>query len=150
MANIFDVADWFLSKEAMTHKKVQKLTYYYKAWGWALYEKDMLPGYDFQAWIHGPVSPELYQKYKGNYWKDLPKKPDNSGLFDEKELSLLSSVWETYGDMSANALEVQTHLEEPWKKARAGLPESMACETIISWEDMKNYYQSVYSGDQSD
>ncbi len=36
MNNIFDVADWFLSKEAMPHKKLQKLCYYYKAWGLAL------------------------------------------------------------------------------------------------------------------
>lgn len=26
--NIFDVANWFLSKEEMTHKKLQKLCYY--------------------------------------------------------------------------------------------------------------------------
>ena len=45
MATIFDVADWFLSKEAMTPKKLQKLCYYYKAWGLALYyyyDEDLL------------------------------------------------------------------------------------------------------------
>ena len=38
MATIFDVADWFLSKEAMTPKK---LCYFYKAWGLALYDEDL-------------------------------------------------------------------------------------------------------------
>lgn len=150
MADVFDVADWFLSKEPMTHKKVQKLTYYYKAWGWALYNQDMIPGYEFQAWVHGPVSPELFQKYKGNFWMDLPQTPDNSHVFNARELSLLSSVWETYGGMSANALEVQTHLEEPWRRARGGLPENVNCENVISWEVMRDYYRSVYNEGQAD
>lgn len=35
--SILDIANWFLSKEPMTHKKLQKLCYYAQAWGLALY-----------------------------------------------------------------------------------------------------------------
>ena len=73
MATVFDVAEWFLSKEAMTPKKVQKLCYYYKAWGLALYDTDFLPDAVFQAWVHGPVCPELYRRYKEYGWNDIPK-----------------------------------------------------------------------------
>ena len=88
MPSIFDIADWFLSKEPMTPKKIQKLCYYYKAWGFALYTKDMIPGYEFEAWIHGPVNPALYQRYAEYLWQDIPRKEDNSSQFTEKEIDL--------------------------------------------------------------
>ena len=34
--NIFDIANWFLSKESMPQKKLQKLCYYAKAWSLVL------------------------------------------------------------------------------------------------------------------
>lgn len=145
MTRIFDVADWFLSKEAMTPKKLQKLCYYYKAWGLALYDKDLLPEDEFEAWIHGPVNPALYAVYKNYFWNDIPQKADNSNLFNERELDLLGSIWLTYGDMTANALEAQTHTEEPWRKARLGLEEFASCTTIISHDDMQNYYRREYA-----
>lgn len=32
MRTVFDVAEWFLSKESMTNKKLQKLCCYAQAW----------------------------------------------------------------------------------------------------------------------
>ena len=144
MANIFDVAEWFLSRDTMTHKKLQKLCYYYKAWGAALYAVDVLPCNQFQAWVHGPVCPELYDKYKDYYWNDIPKTHDNSSLFSPKELDLLESVWLTYGDMSANALEAQTHVELPWRNARKGVSDLQHSTNEISFNDMKDYYRAIY------
>ena len=150
MATIFDVSDWFLSKEAMTPKKLQKLCYYYKAWGLALYDEDLIPDYEFEAWVHGPVSPELYQKYGVYVWQDIPQKKDSSYDFTEKEIELLESVWLTYGAMTANALEAQTHVEEPWRKARYGLEEYEKGTRKISHEDMRSYYRAVYLSEQGE
>ena len=61
--SIYDVADWFLSKSIMTHKKLQKLCYYAQAWSLALNDYKLV-NTDFQAWIHGPVSYPLYEKFK--------------------------------------------------------------------------------------
>ena len=96
--SIFDISDWFLSKEAMTPKKLQKLSYYFVAWGYALYNASLISDTVFQAWVHGPVSPELYNKYREYGWNDIEQKEDNSKLFDSKTLELLESVWFTYGD----------------------------------------------------
>lgn len=149
MANIFDVADWFLAKQSMTPKKLQKLCYYYKAWGLALYDKDLLPESQFQAWVHGPVNPELYKKYKDFMWRKISKKrKDNSQLFSSEEIDLLASVWLTYGELSANALEVQTHLEQPWRNARKGVDEFSNCSKVISNNDIKNFYRTVYQENQ--
>ena len=143
MATIFDVADWFLSKEAMTPKKLQKLCYYYKAWGLALYDEDLLPDNEFEAWVHGPVNPVLYGVYKNFFWNEIPQTEDNSITFNKRELDLLESVWETYGELSANAIEVLTHRETPWRNARLGLDEFDSCRKVISHEDMKNYYRKL-------
>ncbi len=150
MATVFDVADWFLSKESMTHKKLQKLCYYYKAWGLALYDVDLLPDTEFQAWVHGPVCPELYQKYKDYGWNNIPKIDNTLYGFNEKEIELLESVWLTYGDMSANALEAHTHTEEPWRLARIGFSEFQNCVNPIKNEWMKSYYKRVYELNQGE
>ena len=150
MTTIFDVADWFLSKEPMTHKKLQKLCYYYKAWGLALYDRDLLPGSDFQAWVHGPVNPALYAKYKDYGWNDIPQTNDNSELFDAKELDLLESVWLTYGGMTANALEAQTHVEDPWRQTRRGVPDFVNCEAVIGIGLMREYYKRVFQEEQGE
>ena len=150
MATVFDVANWFLSKEPMTPKKVQKLCYYYKAWGLALYGDDLIPDAKFQAWVHGPVCPELYQKYKDYGWNDIPKYSNALYKFNDKETEVLESVWITYGDMTANALEAHTHTEEPWRRAREGCSEFQNCERVIENDWMKKYYKAVYERYQGD
>ena len=117
--SVFDIANWFLNKMSVSPKKLQKLVYYSEAWSNALYDEELISDTVFEAWAHGPVSPELYQKYKEYGWKDI----------------------------SANELEALTHQEDPWRRARAGYPEGSHCEVEISKHDMKVYYKSVYSGD---
>ena len=94
--NILDIANWFLSKESMQHKKLQKLSYYFVAWGYALYNKKLVDDDIFQAWIHGPVSATLYTKYKGYGWNYIEQLP-NCILEDKEIVELLVSLWETYG-----------------------------------------------------
>ena len=150
-ATIFDVVNWMLAHEPMSHKKLQKLSYYYKAWGLALLDRDLIPDYEFQAWIHGPVNRELYDKYHDMGWSDINL--DDSIIayqFDSKEKDMLDSIWETYGDKSANELEAMTHLEFPWQNARKGYGEWDRCENIISHEDMKSYYRDIYYSEQGD
>lgn len=144
--SVFDIANWFLEKSAMSPKKLQKLTYYAQAWAEALVSQDIINDTTYEAWAHGPVSPELYQEYKTYGWQDISEH-GKSGVDDEKAIDLLESVWLTYGDLSANELEALTHLETPWRNARHGLPDGAHCETAISKEDMKKYYSNIYTGD---
>src|SRR5260221_3271487 len=75
MISCFDVADYFirLANETgsfISNLKLQKLVYYAQAWhlgikGAPLFQED------FQAWVHGPVIPELYQKYKSFAWQPI-------------------------------------------------------------------------------
>ncbi|RXT17738.1 hypothetical protein BVJ53_07320 [Lacticaseibacillus chiayiensis] len=141
-----DVAAWFLSKSAMSPKKLQKLVYYFQAWGNALLHYPVIDDTYFEAWPHGPVSMDLYQDYKKYGWTDIEKgKPIE--INSENLDNLLESVWVTYGDKSANELEALTHKEMPWKKARAELGPGEHSNKRIADEDMKEFYQSIYSGD---
>ncbi len=148
---VFDIANYFLSRESMTHKKLQKLCYYYVAWGYALYDEAMIINPTFQAWVHGPVSPELYSKYYSFGWNPIPK-TDKLELkkFEEKEDKLLSSVWDTYSDKCGDELEALTHSELPWIEARKGLDEYEPSKNVISPEIMKIYYSSIYIGGQGE
>lgn len=146
MNRINYIAEAFLNKESMTPKKLQKLLYYYKAWGLALYDDDLLEGSEFEAWVHGPVSEEIYNKYKVYGWNEIPLVESKVEL-EEREIDLLESVWVTYGDLSANELEALTHTELPWIKARAGYSNNERCKVEIEHEDMKNYYKNIYIGD---
>lgn len=144
--SVFDVADWFLTKSSMTPKKLQKLTYYAEAWSQALMKQSLIFDTKFEAWAHGPVSPELWQKYHPYGWTEIPKKKSN--LIDDPQAEdLLGSVWITYGNKSANELEALTHQELPWKNSRVGLDDGESSSTEISTNDMANYYLSIYSGD---
>ncbi|MCE6115498.1 Panacea domain-containing protein [Mycoplasmopsis agalactiae] len=142
-----DISGWFLSKESMTHKKLQKLTYYAEAWAYALLNDGILNDTAFQAWIHGPVSPELWKDYRDYGWNDIEKKSFDERKLDKNVLELLDAVWTTYGDKSGYELEAVSHSEEPWKNARKGLGEFEASNRLINPDDMRNYYKSIYSGD---
>jgi len=144
--SVFDISDWFLSKESMTPKKLQKLTYYAEAWGWALFDRSVINDDNFEAWVHGPVSPKLYDQYRSYGWNQISKKTSKTAISEEIE-NLLESVWVTYGDKSANELEALTHTEIPWKNARVGYQENENSNVQIKSQDMREFYLSIYNGD---
>ena len=141
--SIIEIANWFLLKSSMTHKKLQKLCYYAQAWYYALKGLRLIDS-DFQAWVHGPVSPVLYEKFKCFGFDTIKI----SGLYETKinkeDQDFLEDVWETYGSYTGNALEALSHKETPWIQARAGYRPDEKCIIAISPEDMKKYYISIY------
>ena len=143
--SIFEVANWFLLKETMTHKKLQKLCYYAQAWCYAL--KDFrLTDATFEAWIHGPVSPVLYGKFKAFGYHSIKLAGDYIPRIASEDEELLESVWQTYGDHTGNALEALSHSEPPWIEARIGYEPNERCNVPISVDTMKKYYASIYLG----
>ena len=101
--DIFDLADAFLSIESMTHKKLQKLCYYAKAWYLALYDENLVME-PFEAWVHGAVQPELYQKYKPYGFSYIPRVLDTKNI-PEEFLSFAREIYESYGALDGDELE---------------------------------------------
>lgn len=139
---IHDVANWFLKKEPMTHKKIQKICYYAVAWGHALTDKKIVKDGEFQAWVHGPVSRPLYDTYNSYGWNLIPSHKGQLNIPDNIE-EILESVWLTYGDKGGNELEALSHSEKPWIEARSGLSDSVRSSNPISVDTMKDFYNSI-------
>lgn len=139
MVDVRHVALYFLSKESMSHKKLEKLCYYAQAWYLANHGKPMMPN-RFEAWVHGPVAPDLYAQYKGWGWALIPKVAEYVALFDPVEIDLMDKVYDVYGDYTGDELELLTHHEFPWEHAREGYSPSEYSRNPISMKDMRDYY----------
>ncbi len=144
--SVFEVANWFLKKEPMTHLKVQKLCYYAQAWTYAL-KGYRLEDTDFQAWVHGPVSPALWERFKAFGYDTIKIKGEIKFSFETGDIKLLEDVWDTYGENTGSALEALTHRELPWIEARRGYETDERCTVVISPKTMAAYYKSIYSCD---
>ncbi len=152
-ASVFEVAKWFLDKEDISPKRLQKLVYYVQAWSYTLFDKPFIfegnqPA-QFEAWQHGPVNRTLYHKYSGYGWNKIHLQDERVTGFSDMDLDLLESVWETYRDYSPNEIENLTHQEDPWIKARkrSNVVDGDSSDEIIDPNDMKNYYNSIYIGE---
>lgn len=154
------VAHYFVTRESdndMTITKLMKLCYYAQAWYIALNNDDgnnitnVLEKTDYEAWIHGPVSPVLYNKFstKRNEVETIITSDHNAfnninEIIDKNDLDFLERVWATYGENTGFGLEVLTHTEWPWQEARTGLKYNEISNNVIKAKTMHDYYLSIY------
>lgn len=147
MFSVFDIANYFLSLESMTNKKLQKLCYYSQAWYLALHKEPLIDS-SFEAWVHGPVSRDLYTRYKNFRANPIPINENYIPGFDEDIIKHLETVFNTYGSFDGDQLEILTHSESPWITAREGFEEWEPCNVEISQNLMGNYYWSIYAPEE--
>ncbi|BDR56995.1 Panacea domain-containing protein [Xylocopilactobacillus apis] len=156
--DVFNIADWFIANDSsMTPKKLQKMVYYAYAWTLTLMNdsvdnlKNKLFDAPIEAWVHGPVVKDLYQRYSNygynvidsndlSHQDSLDKIKQNPDIED-----ILQQVNDVYGGYNANELESITHQQFPWQHAREGLSPLEATSNIITDEDMYRYYVSQES-----
>lgn len=146
MNNVHDVANFYLSKAPMSPKKLQKILYYAYSWYLTLTNEDVreldnkLFEERFEAWVHGPVIPEIYKKYRGYGSKDITESEEIIGEFDTDTLGILNDVWEVYGHFNGNELESITHQEDPWLNARGNCSYFEISQRELSDEDIFKCY----------
>ncbi|HEV2298771.1 MAG TPA: type II toxin-antitoxin system antitoxin SocA domain-containing protein [Candidatus Acidoferrales bacterium] len=124
-------------QSAISNLKLQKLLYYAQAWYLAFYKQPLFEE-EIEAWVHGPVVPAVFRRYREYKWTPLDKVEEPN--INEFIRDYLQEVWRVYGEMSASDLERISHCEEPWIKARAGLPPDVSSHEVISKEWMQEYY----------
>lgn len=139
MFTIYEVANEFLAIESMTQKKLQKLCYYAQGLYGALTEERLFEE-ELEAWIHGPVSPRLYNRYKVYGYNKIPKKEIGTG--DEELKEIVEQIYRIYGKLDGDQLEALTHKETPWKKARGDLQPYEPSNEIICFEEMKSFFKN--------
>jgi uncharacterized phage-associated protein len=124
----------------ITNLKLQKILYYAQAWHLVL-RNGPLFGEDIEAWVHGPVVPCVFRRFKNLRWDPIPSPGSSS---ESKTVSAhLTEVWRVYGKYDATELERRTHSETPWKEARRGLPPDVASHNVISHASMRKFYSSL-------
>lgn len=141
------VADYLLCfahehGDLISNLKLQKLVYYAQAWFLALNENDQLIDEDFEAWVHGPVQPALYRRFRANRWNPINVDPEKPELDNDIE-SFLNEVIDVYWGFSAYELERLTHAEDPWNEARGDIPVDELSNAVISTESIKAYYSNL-------
>lgn len=142
MANVFDVATYILNElEAMTTWKLQKLVYYSQAWSLVWDDNELFPE-EIEAWANGPVVRELYNAHRHAYHIGALDRGEIANL-TENQRDTINRVLAFYGDKSPQWLSDLTHMEAPWKDARAGIPDGVRGDTIISKQHLAEYYGSL-------
>lgn len=139
-----EIADYFIyvandTGSFISNLKLQKLVYYAQAWHLALYGTPLFDE-DFEAWVHGPVIPALFDQYKEFGWKPIlkeVKKPD----FPPELEKFLEEITEEYFICEGLELEMMTTREAPWIQVRKGLRRDEPSHAIISKESMRDYYK---------
>lgn len=150
MNSIDDVINFFLSRAAMSPKKLQKLLYYAYSWTLALLNegtdgiKNRLFDEPIEAWVHGPVVRSVYLRFKANGWEDIPiVEGFNENVFSSEVLDVLNQVWDEYKEFTGDELETMTHREAPWIDARKGIPIYESCSNRLSDEVIFKFFSEM-------
>jgi uncharacterized phage-associated protein len=137
-----DVANYFLCLEGhegeISNLKIQKLVYYAQGFSLALHGATLFPE-KLEAWMHGPVVPDLYRRYSQYGSGAIPPPNDfNPDVFSTEQRSLLDEIFDVYGQFSAWKLRQLTHEETPWRK---NFKEGEASREIPAC-DLQEYFQA--------
>ena len=141
------VANYFLSKIDMTNKKMQKMLYYAYSWYIVGYNDSenvnkVLFIEQPEAWIHGPVFPTIYDKYKIFGWNIIPKFTEEIDI-DIELKNFLDEIINVFGKYDGDQLELMTHNEFPWQNARNNLDSTLPSNNKIQLKDIYNYYSAL-------
>lgn len=138
------VVDYILSGcRDITPLSLQKVLYYVQGFHFAFY-RSFLFAEDCEAWVHGPVYPEIYDRYKSYCFNPIDQiyKSDSSLLSLEEKI-LLDNIVRYVCCYSGKTLESFTHAETPWVTARKGLTSDINSNAIIQKEAIGKYFFSV-------
>jgi len=71
----------------------------------------------------------------------------NPDFLNDTQKETIDAVLDFYGTKSSQWLIDLTHMEEPWKRARAGLSDMERGSRIIKLDDVAEYFSSLPSDD---
>lgn len=143
------VTQYILNKnEEITPLSLQKQLYFVQGFYLAL-QKQILFNANCEAWLHGPVYPDVYNKYKKYGYNPIEDEENFIGeknldiKLSDSEKSVVDMVTKTFGRYSGKMLEFITHEEEPWKKARRGVKTIDYSNEIISIGSIGDYFTKI-------
>lgn len=116
--------------DPLTHLKLQKLAYYCYGALLAFDCEDLIGHIEFQAWKHGPVSPEIYALYQ-HLGKNPIGRAQKPQVHPTAELHL-NDVMNVFGRMTAWQLREESHIEKtPWSNVYNGAYNQVISEVLL-------------------
>lgn len=153
MNNVLDLSNYIMTKNELTPKQLQKILYF----AYAIYLRKYNDKYSekmntlfneqIQAWEHGPVIKEVYDKYKLTAYANQRMNTVESDSVDKislKDRNFIDKVVGVFSKFTGYELEKMTHNEEPWKTAF-----SRGINSTITNEMIYNYYSKAYKKDSN-
>lgn len=144
--SVLDVARYILEKRSeMTAMKLQKLVYYAQCWS-LVWDETPLFDENIEAWMNGPVCPDLYRVHRGKFKVGIDDIDGDSDRLDDEAKATIDAILDFYADHSAQWLSDLSHLEDPWNLARerADVAPADKSDEIITHADMHEYYCGIW------
>jgi len=141
---ISDVVSYLLFQcEDITPLALQKILYYVQGFYFAFYD-DFIFQSNCEAWVHGPVYKEIYEKYKE--YKYNPISTENGKTekpLSEYEKAVIHSVVKNLSCYSGKVLEMFTHAERPWLLTRGDILADAPTSRIVEKDVIGKYFKDV-------
>ena len=139
MSRQLDIAvRYFINELRPDTLKLQKLLYFAQGLSFCMNDEEMFSE-QFEAWVHGPVIPPVYHRYKQYGYSPIDVTYD-VGEMTESQENVLQQVKNTYGKYDGKYLEGLTHNQDPWLFARQGLDPDERIDKIIPKEIIADYF----------
>ncbi|NPV81729.1 MAG: DUF4065 domain-containing protein [Firmicutes bacterium] len=138
------VVDYLLFRcEDITPLALQKALYYIQGFYYA-FNGSFLFAEDCEAWVHGPVYREIYNRYSGYHFDPIESNGEfDASVFTDSEKAIIDSVIQNLCCYSGKILGRFTHAETPWLKTRGNLPADAHSDRIIPKEAIGEYFNAV-------
>ncbi|WP_419742417.1 type II toxin-antitoxin system antitoxin SocA domain-containing protein [Paraclostridium dentum] len=137
---IYRVSNYLIKKCGdITPLALQKMLYYCQAFckvftGKYLFENEC------QAWVHGPVYVEVYNKYSKFGGSIIELCDEKTYLENQDEEEIVECVAKYFGKYSGRTLELMTHMERPWRDTRKGLKVNESSNKVIEKDLIESYF----------
>jgi putative zinc finger/helix-turn-helix YgiT family protein len=129
--------------EDITPLALQKALYYIQGFYYA-FMNNFLFSEDCEAWVHGPVYREIYNRYSSYRFDPIESNDEfDVYVFTDSEKAIIDSIIQNLCCYSGKILERFTHSETPWLKTRGNLSADAHSCSIISKEVIGEYFTAV-------
>ena len=134
-----DISSFFIAK-GVTPLKLQKLLFYSQVWYFIKHGR-LLFNDEIQAWVLGPVVPNVWQNFKFIRRGDvINKRHIQKEITNNQVVNHLNEVWGIYGNYTGLELVDLTHDEKLWIDARGGIPDGQNSKVVITVDDKTTAY----------
>lgn len=132
------------SKYEITNMSLQKLLYYIEAFVAVLLNVQIYNS-RCEAWMYGPVYPDIYEKYKsfGNS-QIVVDMVDLSESIPTEVRKVIDFVLRQFAIYNGVTLKDFSHSELPWINAHTGYGEKEHCTEAITHEAIADYFMEMH------